>query len=310
MKKLIVFPVLIFLSLFLKAQSNYDILNDKDRIVYWFEMSIKYSEPDDYACIIFVLGETDDLVKAGTAEKFAESVYNALKQNHICIGYYNTKQEAEDAKAMYHLFSNKGEDELKALKYTPEILKSFPDESYFFILAPYQGKNQWYYERKPGALGIGTKEYFFNFVRDNLLNEVLTVGPFIYGETAEDSKRIFRLKNADADKKQIKYPFNFKGTWIAKQGNEKLVLDFKKGFKTKLISTHTNKDSVYIAETEYIDVVHPYVLTYYFSVTSTEYSSKGSFTYCLFLSEDMKSANLKVYNSKSGFVGEYNLVKE
>ena len=130
---------------------------------------------------------------------------------------------------------------------------------------------------------------------------VMTIGPFIYGQTAEDSKRVYRLKNVSYKKKK-KYPFNFEGKWTSEQSNDMLTLDFKKAFKTKLTYTFTDKDSEFFSVTENLNVVHPYVLTF---------SMNNRFKYyCLFLSGDMKSAVLKIYDIDNVLIGEYSLKKE
>lgn len=294
--------------MFAQAQTISEILNNNERIVYWFEMGIEYSEPDDYAHKFLIISQADDKLKEGTIKEFEKSIYNALKHYHFCIGYYNSKQEAEEAKEMYAIFSGKDKDELNQTEYPSGILKSFSEEVYWYVLHPFEGEKQWHLIRKPGALTKGTNEDFFIFVKENLLMQVMTMGPYIYGQTAEDSKEKYRLKN-ESEKKEKKYPFNFKGIWTYNVNNEKIILDFNKGLKTRITYSFSNIKIDSVLEKKYIKVVNPKVIT--FNLFNKNIMNYDNLTYnCLFLSDDMTSAFLKIYGRNSSLIGEFRLKKE
>ena len=171
------------------AQVNYSDNLDENRLVYWFFVSVREVEDGNTGYVSYELRRKGSKIEHGTIKEYDRTLWKYLGDGtKMAIGPFNDFYEAQKAFKLYHFKDI--EDE--------RVLDSTYDENqtvFWFVLHVKRRprSNSYQLIRKPGAVASGSYKDFDLFLRENLMMQVMTVGPFLYMPEAEESKRIYRL---------------------------------------------------------------------------------------------------------------------
>ena len=191
MKKRILFIVIVlFFFVFTRAQTMSEVLDDKDRTVCWFELSFEIITVQETGFTHIEIKEVNDEIIQGTIKEFGKALFKNLKNDLFSIGYFNKKTEAEEALKLYKSLITIKESEKRIIE-----TDVFPERVYWYVSEPRKKKDKWYISRGPAAITKGSINDFYETLFESVFMSVLIIGPYVYGETAEDSKRIYRLKS-------------------------------------------------------------------------------------------------------------------
>ena len=177
----------LFISQKSSAQVNYSDDMDKNRLVYWFYVSVREVIDSNTGYPSYGLQRKGSKVQYGTMKQYDRELWKYLGSgSKMAIGPFNDYDEAKKAYLFYQI-----QDE-------PHELDSTYDENqtvFWFILHVNKRPRSGSYQliRKPGAIASGHYSDFDVFLKDNLQMRVMTIGPFLYMPEAEEAKRTYRL---------------------------------------------------------------------------------------------------------------------
>ncbi|MCD4793973.1 MAG: hypothetical protein K8R54_12115 [Bacteroidales bacterium] len=207
MKKIILLGfILSLLYTDLSSQVNFSNSIDENRLVYWFQIRIREVEDDSTGYVSFIIPEVKRKLLHGSESEYRKNLYQSLDNNIINIGPFNDFDQAWRSKVIYEHLAF---DPKKEILYGDNsfLVDSVYDDNiqvFWFIQSlVWDKKNRLELIRKPGAIASGAYRDFYLFTSENLMMRTLTVGPFLYMPEAEESKRIYRIKKREYNRRRF-----------------------------------------------------------------------------------------------------------
>ena len=160
---------------------------DENRRVFWFYVSLREVKIKNTDHIAYKLTRLGSAIEKGSAKEYDYLLWKYLSEGtKFAIGPFNDSEEAKQAFLFYKI-----QDEPHKLDATYDQKRQI----FWFVLHVNKRERSKSLELKriPGAIASGKYSVFDSFLKENLFNRVMTIGPFYTMPDAEESKRIYRL---------------------------------------------------------------------------------------------------------------------
>ena len=161
--------------------------SDKNRVVYWFYISVRIHEDSRTGYVSYIIRNLGSKVYHGKINDYDRILWKNLSTGKkFAVGPFYDYEEAAQAVTFY----GKTKDEL-----TLDSTYNDTRNIHWFMLRvekrPRSGA--FVLKRIPGAIGQGDYERFYDSYKAGLATKTLSIGPFWSMEEAEEAKRTYRL---------------------------------------------------------------------------------------------------------------------
>jgi hypothetical protein len=187
--------VIIFVALLVPdnflGQMNIDSL-DFNQKVYWFPVKVKVSVDIKTKKERYSLSSVGKRSRTGTLLDFEKELYKGLiRRNHIMIGPFSQKEEADRAFPLYRLSKHTEKTMEKVVKNCTDTIQSF----YWFVSPPEPKRiSPFSFERAIVKTSFGSLNEFKKVLWEGVFLKQLAIGPFTSEKDAKISRWLYRLE--------------------------------------------------------------------------------------------------------------------
>lgn len=186
MKKKIILLFLIVLSYTGFSQLRPDY-SDENRRVFWFDISLQKVKDKETLLPTFIINRKGTRVQYGKAFEYDRYLWQGLSNgSRIAVGPFDSPDQAKFANRLYDM-----------KKAANDSVVQNDNGTYFWYLVTLKKTkrlNSYDFERIPAQVNSGNALDFLTLQKYSLPQDKLVIGPFSTAEEAENSKRVFRLK--------------------------------------------------------------------------------------------------------------------